>query len=133
MKTWISLLTIVLIFGCATRQAPVPGQTLVNGSPKLRKDAVRAVATYEMAVSAYKGPLPVIDTQIVEAPGHLGAEPGTELVKTKWIERWVIQRGSTNFAYKVMFDARGSRGTDITVGFDRPDFMKGPADVIEIK
>ena len=49
------------------------------------------------------------------------------------MERWVIRRGSTNFGYRVLFDAQGSRGTDITVGFDNADFMKGPVDVIDIQ
>ena len=133
MKILLSMLALIVLCGCASLPARVPGQTLVNGSPTLRRDAVRAVAIYEMALSPYKGSLRVIDTQIVEAPGAIGAEPGGDLVKAKWIERWVIQRGNTNFAYLVLFDAQGSRGTDITVGFDRPDFMKGPARVMEVR
>ena len=92
---------------------------------------MRAVATYEMALSPYKGALLVVDTQIVQPPSRIRIERRKDMVESKWIERWVIKRGSTNFAYRVQFDAQGSRGTDILVGFDRPDFPKGPVDVID--
>lgn len=113
-------------------QSRIPGQTLVNDSPSLRRDAVRAVATYELAVSPYQGSLPVIDTQVITPPKRVRVEQGTEYVETRWIERWVIQRGSTNFAYRVLFDAQGSRGTDITVGFDKASFLNGPTKVYDL-
>ena len=94
---------------------------------------MRAVSTYEMALSPYQGALPVIDTQIVETPERIGIERATDKVDTMWVERWVIKRDGTNFAYRVIFDARGSQGTDITVGFDKPEFPKGPTKVYDIK
>jgi hypothetical protein len=133
MKAFLSCLSVVLLCGCASPQAHIPGQTLVNGSPSLRRDAVRAIATYEMAVAPYKGALPVIDTQVTQPPTRIGVERSTDLVQSKWVERWIIKRSSTNFAYRVQFDAQGSRGTDILVGFDRPTFSNSAARVIEIK
>jgi len=133
MKTYIRLLCLVALCGCASPPPRLPGQTLVNNAPALRRDALRAVSTYEMALSPYQGALPVIDTQIVEAPGRIGIERATDKVDTMWVERWVIKRDGTNFAYRVMFDARGSQGTDITVGFDKPEFMKGPTKIYDLK
>jgi hypothetical protein len=85
-----------------------------------------------MALSPYQGSLPVVDTQIVTPPGYVGVERHTDMINTTWVERWLIKRDGTNFAYRVMFDARGSQGTDITVGIDRPDFPGGPSKVYDI-
>src|SRR2546425_4317792 len=104
MKTFLPLLCIALLCGCVSTQPRIPGQTLVNGSPSLRRDAMRAVATYEMALSPYKGALLVVDTQIVQPPSRIRIERRKDMVESKWIERWVIKRGSTNFAYRVQFD-----------------------------
>jgi len=83
MKIYILMLLIVISSGCALPQSSIPGQTLVNGSPRLRMDAIRTVAIYEMALSPYKGPLPVLDTQLVQAPSQIGYERGTDLVQSK--------------------------------------------------
>lgn len=132
MKTFLSFFCIALLCGCVSTQSRIPGQTFVNVSPSLRRDAVRAVATYEMALSPYEGSLRVVDTQIITPPGNIGAERNTGMADTMWVERWIIKRGGTNFAYRVMFDVRGSQGTGITVGFDEPSFPGGPSKICNI-
>lgn len=129
---FLSLAGALLLCGCAS-MPPVPGQSLANGSPRLRRDTVNAVAAYEMVLAPYKGPLRIVDTQIVQPPNKIDVERATDFVETKWTERWVIQRGTTNFAYRIYFDAQGSRGTDIQVGQDRQDLTNHPVDIIDIK
>ena len=80
MRIYIPLFYIVLLCGCASTQPRIPGQTLVNDSPSLRRDTVRAVTTYEMALSPFRGSLPVVDTQIITPPGYIGVERHTDLV-----------------------------------------------------
>ena len=132
MKTFIPLFCLAMLCSCATPPPRLPGQTLVNDAPALRRDALRAVSFYEPALSSSQGALSVIDTQIVQAPGRIGVERSTDKVDTMWVERWVIKRAGTNVAYRIIFDAQGSQGTDITVGFDKPEFMKGPTKVYDI-
>ena len=133
MNKSILALSLLVASGCASPQARIPGQTLVNASPRLKRDAVRAVATYEMALSPYRGPLPVVDTQVIQPPGEIAAEQKTDLVHAKWSERWLVKRDGTNFPYRLQFTAEGSKGTDILVGIDTPNFGKSPAQVIDIK
>jgi hypothetical protein len=131
MKTFIPLFCLALFCGCASAPPRIPGRTLANSSPGLMRDALSIVGNYEMALSPYSGSLPVVDTQIITPPGYIGVERHTDFVNTMWVERWLIKRDDTNFAYRVMFDARGSHGTGITVGFDKPDFLNGPTQVID--
>jgi hypothetical protein len=132
MKTFVPLFCMAILCGCVLTQSRIPGQTLVNISPTLRRDTVHAVGSYEMALSPFQGSLQVVDTQIVTPPGYIRAEPHTDLANTMWVERWLVKRDGTNFAYRVMFDARGSHGTGITVGLDKPNFQNGTTQIIDI-
>ncbi|MDE3100111.1 MAG: hypothetical protein KGJ88_11620 [Verrucomicrobiota bacterium] len=133
MKPFIPLFCLAMLCSCASPPPRLPGQTLVNDAPALRRDALRVVSLYEPTLSSSQGVLRVVDTQIVQAPGHIGVERGTDKVDTMWVERWLIKRDGTNVAYRIIFDAQGSQGTDITVGLDRPEFLNGPTKVYDIK
>src|SRR5437763_1386910 len=99
MNKLILALSLAVLSGCESPQSRIPGQTLVNGSPRLRRDAVRAVATYEIALSPYRGPLPVVDTQVIQPPAEIAVEQKTDLAHAKWTEKWLIKRDGTNFPY----------------------------------
>lgn len=128
----ILFLPIALILGCATPTPPIPGQTLTNGSSHLKHDTLRAISLFEAAASPSREQIIVVDTQIIQPPPRIGLNRADDLINTKWTERWIIKRGESNAVYQVRFDAQGSRGTDILVGYDRRDFLKGPTKVYDI-
>ena len=125
---------VLLLFlaGCAstqTRHSYVPGQSLVNvGDPRLARDVLHMLSVYEGGV-APGCKLVVVDTRLIEAPTTLGIERKTDLAMAKWSESWVLNRCGSNVAYRIDFDAQGSRGTDISARIESRALTNGVEEI----
>jgi hypothetical protein len=131
MRATIGILLLILA-GCATTEtqhAYVPGESLVNGSdPRLVKDVLYVLRFYEEAL-APECKLKVVDTRLIELPTNVRIERKTELVVAKWSERWVLDRCGSNVAYRIDFDAQGSRGTDIAARIESAALTNGVEEI----
>lgn len=125
-------LFLVIAAGCATpKNRHLPGQSIANDFPLLRRDAIRAVAIFEAALVPGTRSLTVKDTRVIQPPVRENPMR-LDLAHAQWTERWIIERSASNVSYTLRFTSKGRKGTEILVSQDKAGLTNG-TETINVK